>query len=142
MQPINRQQQIQQYLRNPCTGQLKYDGTCAETRFRLSAQRTSPFKSARASVHSTTSSRVVRISGSNAGYTMIRGSVKSTGYPFHSPVSPSFPRPCVTVCHHILNGLYLFLRISIIYVHDGKCLTTKPWGIVPCFVVPWSTKKL
>jgi hypothetical protein len=25
---------------------LKYDGTCAETRFRLSAKRTSPFKSA------------------------------------------------------------------------------------------------
>jgi len=30
----------------------------------------------------------VRISGSNAGYTMFRGSVKSTGYPLHSPVSP------------------------------------------------------
>ena len=34
-----------------------------------------------ASVQSTTGSRVVRISGSNAGYTMFRGSVKSTGYP-------------------------------------------------------------
>ena len=32
-----------------------------------------------------------RISGSNAGYTMFRGSVKSTGYPLHSPVSPSLP---------------------------------------------------
>jgi hypothetical protein len=30
----------------------------------------------------------VRISGSNAGYTMFRGGVKSTGYPLHSPVSP------------------------------------------------------
>jgi hypothetical protein len=30
----------------------------------------------------------VRISGSNAGYTTFRGSVKSTGYPLHSPVSP------------------------------------------------------
>jgi len=36
-----------------------------------------------ASVHSTTGSRDVRISGSNAGYTMFRGSVKSTGYPLH-----------------------------------------------------------
>jgi len=27
-------------------GQLKCDGTCAKTRFRLSAKRTSPFKSA------------------------------------------------------------------------------------------------
>jgi len=36
-----------------------------------------------ASVQSTTGSRGVRISGSNAGYTMFRGSVKSTGYPLH-----------------------------------------------------------
>jgi len=49
----------------------------------------------------------VRISGSNAGYTMFRGSVKSTGYPLHSPVSPSLPLPCVTVCHHISNAVYL-----------------------------------
>ena len=54
-----------------------------------------------ASVQSTTGSRGVIISGSNAGYTMFRSSVKSTGYPLHSPVSPSFPLPCVTVCHHI-----------------------------------------
>jgi len=74
-------------------GQLKCDGTCAETRFRLSAKRTSPFKSAGASVQSTTGSRCVRISGSNAGYTMFRGSVKSIGYPLHSPVSLSLPLP-------------------------------------------------
>jgi len=88
-------------------GQLKRDGTCAETRFRLSAKRTSPFKSAEASVQSTTGSRGVRISGSNAGYTMFRGSVKGTGYTLHSPVSPSLPLPCVTVCHHISNGICL-----------------------------------
>jgi hypothetical protein len=46
---------------------LKCDGTRAETRFRLSTKRTSPFKSAGASVQSTTGSRGVRISGSNAG---------------------------------------------------------------------------
>ena len=81
----------------------------AETRFRLAAKRTSPFKSAGASVQSTTGSRSVHISGSNgsnAGYTMFRGSVKSTGYPLHSPVSPSLPLPDVTVCHHISTGLY------------------------------------
>ena len=33
-------------------------------------------------------SRGVSISGSNAGYTMLRSSVKGTGYPLHSPVSP------------------------------------------------------
>jgi hypothetical protein len=59
-----------------------------------------------ASVQSTTASRGVHISGSNAGYTMLRGSVKSTGYPLHSPDSPSLPLPCVTVCHHISNAVY------------------------------------
>jgi len=87
---------------------LKCDSTRAETRFRLSTKRTNPFKSAGASVLSTTGSRGVRISGSNAGYSMFRGSVKGTGYPLHSPVSPSLPLPCVTVCHHISTGLYKF----------------------------------
>ena len=88
-----------------CRDQLECDGTRAETRFRLSAKRTSPFKSAGTSVQSTTDSRGVRISVSNAGYTMFRGSVKGTGYPLHSPVSPSLPVPCVTVCHHVSAGV-------------------------------------
>jgi len=86
-------------------GQLKCDCTRAETRFRLSAKGTNQFKSARASVQSTTGSRGVRISGSNAGYTMFQGSVKATGYPLHSPVSPSLPLPCFTVCHHISTAV-------------------------------------
>ena len=43
------------------------DGTRAETRFRLSPKRTSPFTSVGASVQSTAGSRGVRISLSNAG---------------------------------------------------------------------------
>jgi hypothetical protein len=85
---------------------LKCDSTRAETRFRLSAKRTSTFKSAGASVQSTNGSRGVRISGSNTGYTTLRGSVKSTGYPLLSTVSPLLSLPCVTVCHHISTGLY------------------------------------
>jgi len=81
------------------------DGTRAETIFRLSAKRTSPFQSAGASVQSTTGSRGVRISGSNAGYTTFRGNVNSTGYPLHSPVSSSLPLSCVTVCHQVSTGL-------------------------------------
>ena len=77
------------------------------------------------SVHSTTGSRGVRISCSNVGYTVFRGSVKSTGYPLHSPVSPSLPLPCVTVCHHISTGVYqeYFLGDKV-----GQCvgLTTLP----------------
>jgi hypothetical protein len=64
-----------------------------------------------ASVQSTTGSRGVRISGSNAGYTTFRGSVKGTGYPLNSPASPSLPLPCVTVCHHISTGLYYRLLL-------------------------------
>ena len=50
-----------------------------------------------ASVQSTAGSQGVRISGSNARYTVFRGSVKGTGYPLHSPVSLHFPTrasPC------------------------------------------------
>ena len=92
-------------MREGVRGQLKCDGIRAETRFCLSAKRTIPFNSAGASVQSTAGSRGVRISGSNAGYTMFRGSVKGTGYPLHSPVSPSLPLPCVSVCHHISTGV-------------------------------------
>jgi len=66
----------------------------------------SPFKLAGASVQSTTGNRGVRISGSNAGYTMFRVNMKSNSYSLHSPVSPSIPLPCVTVCYHISTGLY------------------------------------
>ena len=47
------------------------DGTHAETTFRLSPKRMSPFKSAEESVQSTAGSRGVRISISNDGYTML-----------------------------------------------------------------------
>jgi hypothetical protein len=40
---------------------------------------------------------------------MFRGSVKSTEYPLHSPVSPSLPLPCVAVCHHVSTGLTLLV---------------------------------
>jgi hypothetical protein len=93
---------------------LECDVTRTETRFRPSAKRTSPFKSAGASVQSTTGSRGVCISGSNVGDTMFRGSMKSTGYPLHSPISTSLPLSCVTVCHHISTGLYQQLHRSTV----------------------------
>ena len=109
---------------------LKCDGTCAETRFRLSAQHTSPFKSAVGRQFSLLlTSRGARISGSNAGYTMLRGSVKSTGYPLHSPVSYSLPLPWVTVCHHISAGLYSsFIAVTmhnlVIHAHYSMSVCT------------------
>ena len=104
--PMSTSPKCMSLASNDSRGQLKCDDTRAETRFLLSAKRTSPFKSAGVSVQSTTGSRAVRISGSNAGYTMLRGSEKSTGYPLHSPVSPSLLLPCVTVGLHISTGVY------------------------------------
>jgi len=80
---------------------LKCDSTRAETRFCLSAKRTSPFKSAGASVQSTTGSRGVRISGtngSNAGYIMFRGRVQDCWLP--SPLA-CFPFIFPPVRHRV-----------------------------------------
>ena len=77
--------------------QFKCDGTRAETRFRLSPKRTSPFKSAGASFQSTAGSRGVRISVINAGCTTFRGSVRVLAihsirqFPLHFPSRAS---PC------------------------------------------------
>ena len=91
-----------------CRLRLKCDGTRAETIFLVFRRNGRVHLNRReASVQSTTGSWGVRISGSNAGYTMFRDSVKSTDHPLHSPVSLSLPLPCVTVCHHISTGLYL-----------------------------------
>jgi len=73
------------------------DGTRAETRFRLSPKRTSPFKSVGASVQSTAGSRGVRISLSNAGYTTFGSGVRILTthsirqFPLHFPAPTS---PC------------------------------------------------
>jgi len=84
----------------------KYDGTRAETRFGLSAKRTSPFKSAGVSVQSTTSIRGVRISGQRLYRPCSDVQCKAAGYPLHSQLSPTLPLPCVTVCHQVPNVLY------------------------------------
>jgi len=108
---------------------LKCDGTRAETRFRLLTKRTSPFNLVGASVQSTTDSRGVCISSSNAGYTMFRGSVKCTGYPLHSPVSPSLPLPCTTVCHHISTGFYHTFTVISMYTYTICDLCHMPNGV-------------
>jgi len=69
--------------------------------------------------------------------------VKSIGYPLHSPVSPSLSLPCVTVCHHISTGLYIYtflLRMTdtmiyqnidisswdTLYKQSGRCQDAQP----------------
>ena len=106
---------------------LKCDGTCSETRLHLSAKRTSPFNPAGASVWSTTGSQGVHISGSNAGYTEFRGSVKRTGY--HSIRQftlhvPSRASPSAITFHldsmHLLNYLTSLPRTPV--------FISLPWG--------------
>ena len=98
-------------------GQLKCDGTRAETRFRLCWNgwvhlhlRERQFGRLPAAEVCASAFMV----GSNAGYAMLRGSVKGTGYTLHLPVSPSLPLPRVTICHHISTGVY-----NQEYQHNG-----------------------
>jgi len=89
---------------SPVTARLKRDGTRAETRFGLSATRTSPFKLAGVSLHSTAGSRGVRISssnGSNAGYTTFCGRVQDYWLP--TPLA-YFPFTSPTVRHRLPSG--------------------------------------
>jgi hypothetical protein len=48
-----------------------------------------------------------RRGGSVQSTTGSRGVEETSGYPLHSPLSPSLPLPCVTVCHHVSFLLYL-----------------------------------
>ena len=120
---------------------MKCDGTGAETRFRLSTKRTSLFKSAGASVQSTTGSRAVQISlqGLYCSCKLVFCShVTLTGYPLHSLVSPSLLLPCVTVCHHISTGLYNGREVVGILTSKPlfTYITGKSTGIYNKFPIP------
>ena len=82
-----------------CIARAERDGIHAETRYRLSPKRTSPFKSVGASVQSTAGSRGVRISLSNAGYTTFGGGVRVLATHSIRQFSLHFPSrasPCAT----------------------------------------------
>jgi len=111
--------------RNMCVARSKRDGTRAETRFGLSAKRTSPFKSAGVSVQSTVGSRGVRISGQRLYRPCSDIQCKAAGYPLHSHLSPSLPLPCVTVCHQVLNAL-ITLNISSMCLAEGHIRHIQP----------------
>ena len=90
------------------------------------------------SVQSTTGSRGVRISGSDAGYTMFWGSVKGTGYPLQLPVSPSLPLPCITMCHHISTEFYCFRCFThIVTAIEFFCLHMKVMKILLLLSCKW-----
>ena len=112
------------------------DGTRAETRFRLSPKRTSPFKSVGSSVQSTTGSRGVRIgssNGSNAGQTTFRGRVDLYWLPIPFACFPFTSPPCVTVCHQVPNELY-----SKYHLPKGRNVAYHPGASCP----QWGNDKI
>jgi hypothetical protein len=112
-----------------CRLRLKCDGTCAETRFRLSTRGTSPFKSAGASVQSTTGSRGVRISGSNAGYTMFRGSVRVLA----TNSIRQFPLQFTSRKSQCAITFQLDSTTSLTFTNSTLC----PHSVFTCFVSIW-----
>ena len=95
------------HYRLVCRARLKRDGTRAETKFGLSAKRTSPFKSAGGRQFS----RLLAAELCASAVVMLdtpcsEVECKTTGYPLHSHVSPTLPLPCVTVCHQVSTELY------------------------------------
>ena len=119
------------------------DGTRAETTFRLSPKRTSPFKSAGESFQSTAGSRGVRISVSNGGYTTLRGRVRVLAthsirqLPLHFPsrASPcaitfrtqyTYRQGCIVSKSPYLQLIFLFKPTSI---RLGKLLHEEGCGV-------------
>jgi len=105
---------------------LKCEGTREKTKLRLSGKRTSQFKSAGASVQSTTVSRGVRISVSNAGYTTFRGSVRVLAthsirqFPLHFPSRAS---PCAIRFQTNSTLSFSTFPMSVVHMHeDTLCL--------------------
>ena len=105
---------------------LKRDGTCPETIFGLSAKRTSPFKLAGGRGQF---SQLLAIEECGSAVVMAvvldrpcsEAECNSTGYPLHSPVSPSLPHPCVTVFHQVSAELYLcFIRYCNLELYQRK----------------------
>jgi hypothetical protein len=128
-----------------CRARLKCDGTCAETRFGLSAKRTSPFKLvgrvggdqfSPLLAAEVCASAVVMVVTLDTPCSEVE--CKTTGYPLHSHVSPSLPLPCVTVCHHVSTEV--FIRSVLFLSHykrnqklSEKWLKSAIWTIMNIF---------
>ena len=92
----------------------------------------------RGPVQLTTGSRGVRISGSNAGYTMFRGRVKGTVYPLHSPVSPSLPVRHRVPSHFnwsVKFDLYVSkVSDEVRYQIHGSASLPEKWAPATCYL--------
>jgi len=59
--------------------------------------------------------------GSNVGYIVFRGSVKSTGYPLHSPVPPSVRHRVPSHCNCSLPYVKEIEYVNLVF--DGGVLS-------------------
>ena len=105
-----------------CRPLLKRDGTRAETRFGLSAKRTSPFKQAgggaqfsRLLAADVCASAVVMVVMLDTPCSEVE--CKTTGYPLHSHVSPSLPLPCFRVPSGFNSALPIIIHTLPTSVH-------------------------
>ena len=112
----------------------------AETTFRVSPKRTSPFKSAGEPVQSTAGSRGVRISVSNAGYTTCRGVVRVLvtpsirQFPLHFPSRAS---PYATTFRTQYNAGYITFRgrVRVLATHSIRLFSLHfPSCASPCAI--------
>ena len=55
---------------------------------------------------------------------------ENTGYPLHSPVSPSLPLPCVKVCHQVPNELYHSPLSLTVLLHRFLAMTQLDYSIL------------
>jgi len=87
---------------NWCRGQLKCDGTQAETRFCLSVKLTSPYKSAGCQF-----SRLLAAEACASVVVMLETPCSKVAWRVLATHSIcQFPLPCITECHHIPTGVY------------------------------------
>ena len=102
----------------------KRDGTCAETRFGLSAKRTSPFKSAGVSVQSTAGSRGVRISGQQLYRPC--SDVQFKDYWLPTPFA-SFPFTSPPVRRVVPSDSESAIPALVWQIHDTICTVLSSW---------------
>ena len=107
---------------NRSSARFESDGTGAETRFGLSAKRTSPFKLAGGRGGGGQFSRLLAAEVCASAVVMVvmldtpcsEVECKTTGYPLHSHISRSLPLPCFSVCHQVSTELYLCEKLWVL----------------------------
>ena len=121
------------YVQTVGRPRLKCDGTRAETTSRLSGEteESTQIGARRRQFSRLLAAEVCAISGSNAGYTMFRGSVKGTGHP---PPFASSPLTFPPVRHHVpshFNWSLLgtvtqeqWLTLRCLHSDELRCLNT------------------